>query len=54
MYLQIYQEIIRSSNYIGKSNWNTIPNDTEKYDDLKFFNRALNKTEIFTKIGPDF
>ena len=40
------RNIMRSSNYVGKSNWNSNPNANAKYDDLKFFNRALNQTEV--------
>ena len=46
-YANIPKNIIRSSNYAGKSNWNMdLPNVNAKFDDLKFFNKALNLTEI--------
>jgi hypothetical protein len=44
---------MRSSNYIGRSNWND-PYVNAKFDDLKFFNRALNQTEILDEMGSVF
>ena len=45
--------ITRVINYIGKSNWND-PQVHQKIDDLKFYNRALNITEIASEIASNF
>ena len=46
--------IMRTKNYVGKSNWNGDPNANAVYDDLKFFNRALNQIEISIEMDSDF
>ncbi len=38
--------VVRSSNFIGKSNWNHDENADADFDDLKIFNRALSQQEI--------
>ena len=48
------RNILRSSNYVGKSNWNNdAAHPNAKFDDLKFFNRALDQTEILKEMGSD-
>ena len=46
--------ITRSNNYIGKSNSDSHLQVRQKIDDLKFFNRALNITEIALEIASNF
>ncbi len=38
--------IMRTENYIGKSNWNGNENVNAELDDLKIFNRSLTQSEI--------
>ena len=45
--------ISRKNNYIGKSNWPDLQVH-QKIDDLKFFNRALNITEIASEKASNF
>ena len=47
---QIPINITRTSNYIGKSNWNNLMTDL-KIDELKIYNRALNEAEILKEMG---
>ena len=46
--------ITRTKNYIGKSNWINDPQVHQKIDDFKFFNRALNITEIASEKASNF
>ena len=46
--------ITRTNNYIGKSNWDTHLQVHQRIDDLKFFNRALNITEIALELASNF
>ena len=39
-------DIMRYSNFIGRSNWNSDQDADAYFDDLKFFNRALGEQEI--------
>ena len=39
------ENVIRSSNYVGRSNWGE-PDADADFDDLKIFNRALTQNEI--------
>ena len=38
--------LIRTSNYIGKSNWPTIPNANAIYDEIKIYQGAMTQTQI--------
>ena len=38
--------IMRTNNYIGKSNWGGNGNADAEFDDLKIFNRSLTQSEV--------
>lgn len=41
------EDVIRKTNYIGKSHWSHDENLNGDLDELRFYNRALNQTEIY-------
>ena len=41
------EDVIRKTNYIGKSHWSHDRNLNGDLDELRFYNRALNQTEIY-------
>ena len=49
--IMIPRNVTRVKNYIGKSNWVSNQNADGKVDELKFFNRALNETEILNEMN---
>ena len=49
-FCSIVRNITRTKNYVGKKHWEANPNINVKIDDLKIYNRALNKTEILEEI----
>jgi hypothetical protein len=38
---------MRETNYIGKSHWNHDENLYADLDELRFYNRSMNQTEIY-------
>ena len=48
---EISTKVTRTLNYIGKSNWNRDRQVSQKLDDLKIFNRALDEKEILIEMN---
>jgi hypothetical protein len=47
--LHVPNNIIRTSNYIGKSNWGVDPNADAVYDELKIYQGALSSSDIMNE-----
>jgi hypothetical protein len=47
---KIPNNVVRSSGYLGKSNW-VDPNSNADFDEMKFFNRALSLNEILFEMN---
>ncbi len=49
--LHVPRNVIRNSNYIGRSNWVENPNADAVLDEFSIYNRSLSATEIYAQFN---